>query len=265
MTNTVAANQLKVGLSLPYTEPDDLQNIHDIPECFELLELSGELVAGLDKLRSEHSVLREFELVNFRNLLPASLTGQLTTAGSAIVNEYKKRLRELFALAHCCHAECVSIDPDWEAVLEDDSRIKVLEDVLRSSAGDRHLYNLNLALSVRFPGTGQMPLTESVKLLHKLSGYRVGLALDINPHELLNSNIDWAKLLKHFRFDTSCIRFCYLSELGNKLLYRHIEPIIKVIKSWQREINVYIAPSGRADLAELAETAQAINTESSAL
>lgn len=262
MTSTEKLQYLKIGLSLPGATAEDLQIFHDIPECFEILELPGELVNDAHKLIQENNLLQEFEVLNFRNLLPANLTTQLTTADTAIVQEYKKQLRELFARAHHCHAEHISIDPDWEALYQDEQRMKILDDVLRSTAGDRKYYDLTLALTVRFPGSGQVQLPESVKLLRQLANYRVKLALDINPHELLNSSVDWAALLRHFRFDTVCIRFCYLSELGNKLLYKHIEPVIKAVSSWQQEVNIYIAPSGRADLNELAETVKAITNES---
>ena len=43
-------SQLKVGLSLPFTEIADLANIDNIPECFELAELSGETVMDINNL-----------------------------------------------------------------------------------------------------------------------------------------------------------------------------------------------------------------------
>ena len=98
-------------------------------------------------------------------------------------------------------------------------------------------------------------------MLNKLCCHRVKLALDIHPHELLAAPVEWEKLLANFRFNTSCVRFCYPSELGNKLLYQHIEPVVKVLKKFQQNIYVYIAPSGKADFNELADLINFIGQE----
>ena len=92
-----------------------------------------------------------------------------------------------------------------------------------------------------------------------ITGVQPKLALDINPHELINSNIEWEKLLRKFRFDAPVIRFCYASELGNKLLYQHIAPIIEVLKKLKQECFIYLAPSGKADLEELSQCANDID------
>lgn len=262
MNKAGSTQLLPIGLSLPFTEASALQELRDIPECFELLELTGELVLQAKQLQSENEILREFDFFNFRDLLPAGLTGQLTTAGASIVNEYKKQMRELFARAHECRAEVVSIDPDWEALVKEPERLKIFDDVLRSTAGDRRYYNMDLAIAVRIPHLGVLKLAESVQLLHKLPSYRIKLVLDINPHELLKSPTDWQEELKIFRFSAACIRFCYPSELGNKLLYKHIEPIVEVLKSWKQPIPIYIAPSGRENLHELSEMIREITNES---
>ena len=115
---------------------------------------------------------------------------------------------------------------------------------------------------MRVPHLGALQLSESVQLLHKLPNYHVKLVLDINPHELLKSQIDWQEELKLFRFSTAYVRFCYPSELGNKLLYKHIEPIVQVLRSWKQDIPIYIAPSGRANLYELSEMVRELTNES---
>ena len=252
---------LKIGLSLPQKERSQLLDIRTIPECFELLELPGELAAEAPLLRSEQPLFDEFEFFNFRNLIDSSLTCQLTRENQVIVQEYKKQLRELFAVARQSKAETVSIDPDWETLLQDAERMRIFDDVLRSTAGDREFYQLTVTLAVRMPGSNRTEIVKSLDLLHKLANYRVKLSLDIHPHELLNCPIDWESLLNHFRFDASDIRFCYASELGNKLLYKHIEPIINGVKKWQYPLNIYLAPSGRADLNELAEMIKSVNQE----
>lgn len=253
-------NLIKTGLSLAGCDRC-LKDIDYIPECFEYAELSGEMLADIIELRKSHPLWSEFEFFNFRNLISSSLTCQLTSENKVIVQEYKKQLRTLFAMAHDCKAQYASIDPDWENLCNDADRMKIFADVLSSTAGDRDYYNIDLLISVRLPGSGAVTATESLQLLHKLPSHRVKLALDINPHELINSNIDWEKLLKKFRFDVPLIRFCYASELGNKLLYIHIAPVVEVLKKFQQEFFVYLAPSGKADWDELAETAKAINAK----
>ncbi len=250
---------LKIGLSLPCTDCGALQTFEHIPECFEYAELSGETLAGVSQLHKEHPLWSEFEFFNFRNIISSALTCQLTSENQVIVQEYKKELRKLLAQAQACKARFVSIDPDWENLCGDQERLQIFNDVLSSSAGDRDFYNIDLLISVRLPGSGIVPVTESLELLHKLSSYRVKLALDINPHELINSNIEWEKLLRRFRFDAPVIRFCYASELGNKLLYQHIAPIIEVLKKLKQECFIYLAPSGKADLEELSQCANAID------
>ena len=99
MNTANGSPQLKIGLSLPCCEIQELQSLYDIPEEFELLELSGELIGVAAQLMQSHPVLREFEFFNFRNLLPAKLTSQLTSAGGTIIAEYKKQLRELLSQA----------------------------------------------------------------------------------------------------------------------------------------------------------------------
>ena len=257
--------QFRIGLSLPAAHADEIKNLQYLPEAFELLELPGETVAEAAIMRSSSKLLEEFDFFNFRDLLPASLTCLLSAENPAIIQEYKKQLRELMSHAHACNAECVTIDPDWEMLIQDESRLKVFDDILRSTAGDREYYRLTLAIAVRMPGSGAIPITESIRLLHKLANYRVKLALDINPHELINSNVNWPEIMQKFCFDTACIRLCYASELGNKLLYRHIEPIVEALKSFRQEIDLYIAPSGRADLDELAIMTKNINLESNAI
>ena len=249
---------LRIGLSLPHTDASGLENILSIPEAFDILELDGELSGQLSNINSQYPWLQDFEYFNFRNLLPASLTRQLCEENIAIIPEYKKQMRELLLRVHALHAETVSIDPDWEILSRDESRRQIFNDILCSTAGDRECCQIELVIPVRIPGSGQVNITDSVKLLYQLSNYRVKLALDIYPHELLNSNLNWADLLRHFRFDISAVRLCYESELGNKLLYKHIEPVIEVLKKFNQTINVYFAPSGRADLNELAEVAQQI-------
>ena len=254
---------LKIGLSLPCTELPQLEAMSSIPECFEFAELSGEVVADALLLKKSHALWSEFDLFNFRDLIPSSLTCQLTSENSVIIQEYKKQLRGLLAQAHACNATTAGIDPDWEKLFSDKERLEIFNDVLRSTAGDREFYDITLLIAVRVPGSGQFPVTQSLELLHKLSNYRVELALDIYPHELLTIQTNWDKLLAPFRFDTAAVRFCYPSELGNKLLYKHIEPVVEALKKWQRSIMLYIAPSGKADLNELAITAQAINPKES--
>ncbi len=256
---------LKIGLSLPCKSVRQLTEIQDLPENFELLELSGEIAGEAHLLKQGNDLLGEFDFFNFRNIISPALTSQLTSENLPIVTEYKRQLRSLFASAAKCSAEAVGIDPDWESLIHDEDRHNIFNNILQATAGDRDFYNLDLLIAVRLPGTGAVPVTESVKLLHKLSNHRVKLALDINPHELLKSDIDWENLLKQFRFETSCIRFCYPSELGNKLLYKHIEPVVNVVRKWQREIALYIAPSGKADLEELSTMVQEINQAESGI
>ena len=251
---------LKIGLSLPFTG-SSLKDVDYIPDCFEYTELTGEALADIKEICKTHPVWSEFESCNFRNIISSALTCQLTSENKVIVQEYKKQLRELFSQAMECKAAFVSIDPDWETLCNDPDRMKIFADVLSSTAGDRNFYNIDLLISVRLPGSGALAATESLQMLHQLPSHRVKLALDINPHELINSNIDWGKLLKKFRFDAPVIRFCYASELGNKLLYNHIAPVIDELKKLKQEFFIYLAPSGKANLDELAQTAQAINPE----
>ena len=254
-------SQLKVGLSLPFTEIADLANIDNIPECFELAELSGETVMDINNLPEKCVLREEFESINFRDLIPASLTSQLSGENTMIIQEYKKKLRDLLERAHAGKAEYAGLDPDWESLAADPGKLAVFNDILRSTAGDRAYYNIDLYITVRLPGSGSCSVHESIALLHKLSNYRVKLALDIYPHELLKSQIDWQELLNKFRFETGCIRLCYQSELGNKLLFQHIEKIVKPLHKWQQEVHIYLAPSGRANYDELAETAKSIICE----
>lgn len=258
-------DQLKCGLSLSCTEISQLSSYTALPECVEWLEISGELAAEAAALRSELSWMQEFDLVNFRNLLSSTLSSMLTPENQVIVPDYKKQLRELMQCARECGAREVGIDPDWEALYLDPLRRKIFDDVLRSTAGDREYFDMTLSLTVRIPGSGQTAVGNSLKLLHKLSNYRVNLALDIYPHELLNSQVDWPEILKGFRFDVSCIRFCYVSDLGNRLLYRHIEPVIKTVKAWQRPLNIAIAPSAQVDTDGLEELINAIHGEATAI
>ncbi len=250
---------LKTGLSLPCKDCAQLQQFEYIPGCFEFAELSGETVAEAAVLHKEHALWNEFEFFNFRDIIPPALASQLTPENAMIVQDFKKQLRKLFAHAHASKARTVSIDPAWENLCSDPECRKIFDDILRSSAGDREFYDLQMLLTIRLPGSGALPVTDSLKLLHSLNNYRVNLALDIYPHELINSSIDWTKLLSQFRFDVKLIRFCYPSELGNKLLYKHIAPVVEELRKWQQEVYIYFAPSGKADLTELAQTAQQLN------
>ena len=254
-------NFLKIGLSLPAADSSELKNIEYLPECFEYAELCGEVLADITELRKTHPLWSEFEFFNFRNIISSALTCQLSGENRFIVQEYKKELRNLFAQARECGARYASIDPDWENLYSNPERMAIFADVLTSTAGDRDYCNIELLISVRLPGSGALPATESLQMLHKLPSHRVKLALDIHPHELLNSTIEWEKLLKKFRFDVPLIRFCYASDLGNKLLYNHIAPVIEDLKKLKQEYYIYIAPSGNADWEELAETAKAINAK----
>ena len=252
---------LKIGLSLPFAETAALANIDYIPECFELIELPGEAVFDAHTLKETASCWQEFECFNFRDLIPSALTCQLSPENRMIIQEYKKKLRDLLERAHAGKAEYAGLDPDWESLAADPGKLAVFNDILRSTAGDRAYYNIDLYITVRLPGSGSCSVHESIALLHKLSNYRVKLALDIYPHELLKSQIDWQELLNKFRFETGCIRLCYQSELGNKLLFQHIEKIVKPLHKWQKEVHIYLAPSGRANYDELAETAKSIICE----
>ena len=257
----MSGDLLKIGISLPFNDSGELKNIEYIPECFEYMELSGETIIDAEKLQKEHPLFSEFAFFNFRDIISSSLTCQLTADNKVIVQEYKKQLRTLFAMAAACKARYVSIDPDWETLYCNKERMQIFSDILASTAGDRDFYNINLLISIRLPGSGALAAAESLQMLHKLPPHRVKLALDIHPHELINSNIEWEKLLRKFRFDAKVIRFCYASDLGNKLLYVHIAPIVEALKKLQQEIYTYIAPSGKADMEELAQTAQAINAK----
>ncbi len=255
----MSGNLLKIGLSLPCKDCTELQNFEYIPDCFEFAELSGETVADALHLHKEHNLWSEFEFFDFRDLIPPALASQITPENHMILQDFKKQLRKLFASASLCKAQNIGIDPGWENLCSDAGCRELFNDILRSTAGDREFYDLQMLLTVRLPGSGALPVTESLNLLHRLNNYRVNLALDIYPHELINSNIEWEKLLAHFRFDVKIIRFCYPSELGNKLLYQHIAPVVDAVRKWQQEVYIYFAPSGKADLDELAETAQQIN------
>ena len=257
----MSGDLLKIGISLPVTDSAELKNIEYIPECFEYIELSGETVNDAGKLHKSHPLFSEFSFLNFRNIISSSLTCQLTSDNKVIVQEYKKQLRALFAMASECKAQYVSIDPDWENLYCSKERMQIFNDILASTAGDRDFYNINLLISIRLPGSGALAAAESLQMLHKLPPHRIKLALDIHPHELINSNIEWEKLLRKFRFDAKVIRFCYASDLGNKLLYNHIAPVIEELKKLKQEYYIYIAPSGNADWEELAETAKAINAK----
>ena len=252
---------IKCGISLPFTDIADFRALDDLPEAFEFVELRGDVVKSAALLQKEHPVLQEFEFFNFRDLIDSSLTCQLTPENRAIVQEYKKELRELFNYAHICGAETAGIDPDWEQLSADKNKLELFNDILRATAGDRENYQIDLAIAVRLPGSGGIPVKDAAQLLNKLCCHRVKLALDIHPHELLAAPVEWEKLLANFRFNTSCVRFCYPSELGNKLLYKHIEPVVKVLKKFQQNIYVYIAPSGKADFNELADLINFIGQE----
>ena len=258
MKSAAENNLLRCGLSLPCTERSELNLYASIPECFEWLELSGELAPDIANLRNEIPFLQEFEFLNFRNIISASLSSQLTPENQVIVPNYKKQLRELFANIRSCAANQAGIDPDWETLYNDPARLEIFNDILRCTAGDREYYNLTVTIPVRLPGSGQLPIKESLKLLHKLSNYRVNLALDIHPHELLNSQLNWQEILSPFRFDVSCIRLCYVSDLGNKLLFRHIENIILVLHDWKQPLYLAIAPSAQADFEELNDLIKSI-------
>ena len=252
---------IKCGISLPFTDIADFRTLDDLPEAFELVELRGDMAKSASVLQKEHPVLQEFDFFNFRDLIDSSLTCQLTHENRAIVQEYKKELRELFSYAHNCGAETVGIDPDWEQLSADKNKLELFNDILRATAGDRENYRIDLAIAVRLPGSGGIPVKEAAQLLNKLSSHRVKLALDIHPHELLTTPIEWERLLTNFRFNTSCVRFCYASDLGNKLLYQHIEPIVRVLKKFRQSVYVYIAPSGKADFNELADLINFIGQE----
>ena len=257
--NLPAEKQFKIGLSLPYTAASELETFTDLPEIFDLLELRGELAADASLLKKNHPLIQEFTRLDFRDLMPAVLTGALAGQHRSIVQEYKKKLREMFALAANCNAAFVSIDPDWESLCADPEKLAVFNDVLQSTAGDREYFDLTLLIAVRVPGSGNMNINKSLELLHKISSYRVKLALDINPHELLKSQLDWQSVLAPFRFEVPVVRFCYHSELGNKLLYQHIERVIAAMRSWKQPTIIYLAPGGRADWEELAAMAENIN------
>ena len=257
--NLSAEKQFRIGLSLPFTAAAEMDALTDLPEIFELLELRGELAAEAALLKKNHPVVQEFTRLDFRDLMPAALTAALSGQHRSIVLEYKKKLREMFALASNCNTAFVSIDPDWENLCADPEKLAVFNDVLQSTAGDREYFDLTLLVAVRVPGSGSMNINKSLDLLHKTSSYRVKLVLDINPHELLKSELDWQSVLAPFRFEVPVVRFCYHSELGNKLLYPHIEKVITAMRSWQQPAAIYLAPGGCADLDELAAMAENIN------
>lgn len=258
-------SNIKFALSLPGTEKVQLDDIDNIPEIFEKLELTGDLINEAAAIQREHRSISEFTSLNFRNLIPAPLTRQLNQENGAIVQSYKQQLRELMQKAADCGAEYISLDPDWETLFTDTGKRAVFDDILRSTAGDREYSQLSVAIAVRLPGSGQINAAESVNLLHKLANHKVQLALDINPHELLNADINWQDFLRHFRFDTVCVRLCYESDLGNKLMKNHIIDIIRALQIWQRKITVCLAPSGAADITGLAQLAESIKTEGNGL
>ena len=112
MNKAASGQSFSIGLSLPFTEVSALQELRDIPECFELLELSGELVSQAKQLHNDNELLHEFDFFNFRDLLPASLTGQLTTAGTSIVNEYKKKIL-IYIIKHLLYLHrYISVKPN---------------------------------------------------------------------------------------------------------------------------------------------------------
>ncbi len=258
-TEGVHFQPFNFGFSMP--PGHEPENWPELPECFEVLELPG---GALDlPLETVQAYLdaQEFERVNFRDLAPGNLSAQVTLESGVIVQEYKTQLRRLSELAHRFHAATAGLNPDWETIVRDPDRVRVLNDIFQSTAGDREYYHLEFNLAVRMPGAGTVAPVQSLNLLNRLSGYRVKLALDINPHEMLAAPPDWHKVLTPFRFEVSTVRLCYESELGNQLLYKHIAPILQALCSWRREINLYFAPSGRADLHGLADVVQQANRE----
>jgi len=121
---------------------------------------------------------------------------------------------------------------------------------------------IRFRIPVRIPGAAGRAAREAAGWLLHLAGTQVGLALDINPHELLRQQIDWDDLLAPFRFEADAVRLCYESELGNRLLYVHVQALLTALRRWRRDVAVYLAPSGRADWNALAEVVRMAEKES---
>jgi len=251
---------LKFGLSLT-PEAGGVAALPELPECFELLELPGTVLDDPGAL-CDYLGREQFAGCDFRNLIPAKITREVTDQNPAIAAEYKEQLRRLMALAHEFGAAAVGLDPDWEMLCDYPAQLAVFNDILRSTAGDRAGTRLDFQLAVRIPGAGSHSAAEALPWLNRLVNDRVQLALDINPHELLSREIDWASTLAPFRFEVDTVRLCYESELGNRLLYQHVAGLLAALRGWRREVAVYLAPSGRADYAELAELARRAAQES---
>ncbi|MPN00656.1 hypothetical protein SDC9_147852 [bioreactor metagenome] len=251
---------LKFGLSLT-PEAGGVAALPALPECFELLELPG-MVLDEPGVLSDYLGREQFAGCDFRNLIPAKITREVTDQNPAIAAEYKEQLRRLMALAHEFGASGVGLDPDWEMLCDYPAQHAVFNDILCSTAGDRAGLRMDFQLTVRIPGTGSRPAGAALQWLNRLVNDRVKLALEINPHELLNREIDWSSTLTPFRFEVDTVRLCYESELGNRLLYQHVAGLLEALRGWRREVAVYLAPSGRADYDELAELAHRAMQES---
>ena len=224
----------------------------ELPEIFEMLELPGSVLETPEAL---HRYLKreEFTHCDFRDLIPARLSREVTGESRAIVTEYKEQLRKLLLLARDFGAQGVGIDPDWEVLSTDHAATAVWNDILRATAGDRALAGVTLRIPIRIPGASGRAAAEMLPWLHRLANYRLAPVPDINPHELLNRKIDWDAVLEPFRFEVDTVRFCYESELGNRLLYSHVAAILQCLRRWRRELAIYLAPTGPADLKVLAE------------
>ena len=256
----MAHDQLKFGLSLPLGN-GGVAALPALPDAFELLELPG---SALDEPTALKEFLRreDFADCDFRDLIAAPLSREITGESRAIVTEYKEQLRRMLKEAAGFGAQYAGIDPDWERLCADPAATAVLNDILRATAGDRMASGIRLRIPVRIPGTAGRAAQEAAAWLLRLAGSQLSLALDVNPHELLHQKIDWDTLLAPFRFEVDVVRLCYESELGNQLLYVHVQTLLAALRRWRREIAIYFAPSGRADLEALAEVVRAAEKES---
>lgn len=256
----MAQGQLQFGLSLPLGS-QGVAALPQLPDVFEILELPGN---ALDEPAALKSYLKreDFPACDFRDLIAARLSREITGESRAIVTEYKDQLRRMLKQAGEFGAQAVGLDPDWEKLCADPAATAVWNDILRATAGDRMAAGIRLRIPVRVPGTAGRAAREAADWLLRLAGSQLSLVLDVNPHELLRQQTDWFDMLAPFRFAVDAVRFCYESELGNQLLYVHIQPFLAALRRWRREIIVYLAPSGRADLEALAEVVQAAEKES---
>ena len=256
----MAHGQLKFGLSLPLGS-GGVAALPALPDAFEVLELPG---GALDETAALKEFLRreDFACCDFRDLIAARLSREITGESRAIVTEYKEQLRRMLKEAASFGAQCAGIDPDWERLSADPAATAVWNDILRATAGDRMASGIRLRIPVRIPGTAGVAVRKAAEWLLRLAGSQLSLALDVNPHELLHQKIDWDEALTPFRFEADVVRLCYESELGNQLLYVHVQTLLAALRRWRREVTIYFAPSGRADLEALAEVVRAAEKES---